>query len=43
MEMNAIINYGDKQVGNIQTSAARTLNNAAIVKGTKGQMTVSHI
>lgn len=41
MEMNAIINYGDKKVGIVQTSASKTLDNAAIVTGTKGQITVS--
>lgn len=41
MEMNAIINYGNNKVATVQTSASKTLDNAAIIKGTKGKITVS--
>lgn len=41
LEMSAEIIYGDNKVGKVKTSALNTLNNKAVIVGTKGQITVN--
>lgn len=41
MAMKATLTYSDKAVATIETSATEKLDNKAIIKGTKGEITVS--